>query len=287
MQVLEFFKQIYNHPANQGKKFTAISQALSWQTYKRILKNPRVLDFHGLKFLAFPDSSAASSVVYFNCLPDYDEMQFIKRKLKPGDNFIDIGANIGIYSLLAASLVGDSGSVHAFEANPAMANKLKQQINYNKLSNIHLYNLAVADQNGKMQFVLTKDDCTAHITNEDSYNKDLITVNTVTLDQCLPQKKFAMGKMDIEGAEILALKGAENLLQAANPSIWQLELAGYTKRHGYRSDQVLEYLNEFDYRCAVYNSTAQKLEYIDKPWQLGIKNILAIHKKNSLLRITS
>ena len=281
MQSIKLLKDIIGHPANKGRTISALSRSVGWQIYKSFSDKPKITSFHGLKFMAFPDSSAASSVIYFDSLPDFDEMQFIKMHLKSGDHFIDIGANVGIYSLLAASLVGNHGSVEAFEANPKTAEKLSMQFDLNKLQNVRLHEVAVADKEGESQFDLTGDDCTAHIAGLNSDTTNLATVKTVTLDKCLPEKSYAMGKMDIEGAEILALKGAEIMLKTANPPIWQLELAGYSKRHGYRSDQVVDYLKEFGYRCAVYNSAAEKLEFIEKPWELGINNILSIHKSFS------
>lgn len=85
-------------------------------------------------------------------------------------------------------------------------------------------------------------------------------VNAVSLHSYLdPARKYALGKMDIEGAEILALKGAEQMLTWANPPVWQLELAGFSKRYGYRSDQVQDFLKAFDFRSAVYDSDAKKI----------------------------
>jgi len=276
-------KSVWQHPANRERKFKAFFDLLKWQANKQFLSRDMLIDYHGLKFICFNDSHSSSAVIYYNGQPDFTEMQFMKSYLKPGDAYLDIGANIGTYSLYAASLVGDKGVVDAFEAGPETSDKLKKQITLNQLSQVNLHCVAVSDKNGEINFDLTADDCTAHISFDDGDNDGLRKIKTVRLDDYLnPVVNYAMGKMDIEGAEILALKGAENMLSQANPPVWQLELAGYSNRYGYRSDQVLDYLKEFDYHCAIYDSAENKINFIDKPWASGYQNILAIHQSANI-----
>ena len=78
----------------------------------------------------YPDSPSASAMIYCHDSPDFHEMNFIRRYLRAGDTFLDIGANIGVYSLLAASRVGPSGRVVAFE--PA-----KQASKKNRAESVH------------------------------------------------------------------------------------------------------------------------------------------------------
>jgi len=230
--------------------------------------------------MCFPDSHGASSVIYYNGLPDYAEMQFMKRYLLPGDNFIDIGANIGIYTLFTASLVRQTGCIESFEAIPATALKLKQQTKLNNLSNVNIHEVAVSSKNGTAEFELTRDDCTAHLATGEYVNPEQ-SIRTVKLDDFLSQQtSYAMGKMDIEGAEILALQGASNMLKDANPPVWQLELAGYSKRYGYQSNQVLDFLRRYNFHCAIYDVEEEKIRFTDQPWKYGAENVLMIHDRN-------
>ena len=272
-------ESIWQHPANNNRKIKVLIDSLKWQALKHLFHKNKVIDYHGLKFICFTDSHSSSAAIYYNGLPDFDEMQFMKLHLKPGDAYLDIGANIGIYSLYAASLVGGTGVIDAFEAGAYTADKFDQQITLNQLKQINLHRVAVADKNGEIYFEPTSDDCTAHISVNQAEKNNDEKINSVRMDDYLdPARIYAMGKMDIEGAEILALKGAEKMLTHANPPIWQLELAGYSQRYGYRSDQVLDYLKGFDYHCAIYDSTLKKVIYTDKPWESGHLNILAIHR---------
>ena len=286
LKLINLFKLIWQHPANHGRKATAIFDSLTWQAAKRFSTSNRVIDYHGLQFICFKDSHSSSAVIYFNTLPDFNEMMFMKSYLKSGDAYLDIGANIGIYSLYAATLVGDSGIVDAFEAEPDTAEKLHRQIRLNRLHNVNLHRVAVSEHNGEVDFESTADDCTAHISYNPENRIQSSKIKSISLDTYLdPARSYTMGKMDIEGAEILALKGAEKMLARANPPVWQLELAGYSKRYGYRSDQVLDYLRTFDYHCAVYDGAANKLLFVEKPWESGYQNVLAVHRsvKNQLI----
>ena len=86
---------------------------------------PLDLSVYGsMSFRAYRNSTQPGRFIYFGGLPDYEEMTFMKRFLRPGDGFIDGGANEGMFTLLAAQLVGPSGAVHAFEAVPEFAKLL-------------------------------------------------------------------------------------------------------------------------------------------------------------------
>lgn len=77
--------------------------------------------------------------------------QFVKHRLAPGDVFIDLGANTGYYSLVAARLVGPEGRVIAVEASPSTYRLLEHNIQLNHLGNIHAINCAVSDAEGSLQ----------------------------------------------------------------------------------------------------------------------------------------
>src|SRR4029079_6403356 len=129
---LNLTRLIWGHPANRGRRVRAVSLFVGWQFYKRLLRRPiDVTERGGLRFKCYPDSQDAGRMIYFNRLPDPAEMTFIKRYLRPGDAFIDAGANVGIYTLFAAQLVGPSGSVIAFEPDPGAADRLRENVDRN------------------------------------------------------------------------------------------------------------------------------------------------------------
>ncbi|HSN66264.1 MAG TPA: hypothetical protein VLS94_06460, partial [Fusibacter sp.] len=124
-----FLKQLQNiwgHPANKDSQFQAIGRSIKWWLNSRNSSTPIEVDFCGYKLLLYSDSFQTRGIVYYTPFHDYDSMRFVQRYLRPGDNFIDIGANIGEYTLLACSIIGDSGSVSAFEPVPKTVDRLKE-----------------------------------------------------------------------------------------------------------------------------------------------------------------
>lgn len=287
-QIMEIISSIWKHPANRGARLQAVLRSIKWQLVKRRTESPLVVDFHGKKLNCYPDSTSSSSVVYFNGLPDYWEMKFIQAYLRPGDGFLDIGANVGVYTILAASCIGKNGSVDAFEPMEATARRIEEQISLNDLANIEVHRLAVGNQNQIVEFGYADTSATMHMQRENESKVGGLQVQGIRLDDFKPGKRYAMGKMDIEGAEPLALQGALNKLHQANPPVWLLELAGYSQFYGMDSDVVIRFLESTGFECGIYLPDTRRIMFTDQPWNYGVQNILAIataHKEAVLRRI--
>jgi FkbM family methyltransferase len=273
--VSSLVKDIWLHPANRGKRLTALLKAVNWQIYKRLYWRSLDIPVYNMILRIYPDSHGASPVLYFNGFPDFHEMMFMKHYLKSGDAFIDVGANVGVYTLLAASLVRSNGSIDAFEPNLKALERLRENIFLNKLSWVRVHSSAVGSNSSAAPFLnLSEDTCSRLLTGGETLSHT-IKVPCVSLDQVLVGS-YAMGKMDIEGAEPLALKGAERLLSESNPPVWQLELAGYSKRYGYHTHEIIEWLDARGYETALYDSSTQELKFTQEPWKYGAQNVLAV-----------
>jgi hypothetical protein len=66
-------------------------RAFGWQLDKRLRNRPWIVPFHGLRLICYPDSTSSSAVIYFNGLPDYWEMSFLRAYLRAGDHVLDVG----------------------------------------------------------------------------------------------------------------------------------------------------------------------------------------------------
>lgn len=269
---------IWTHPANRGRRLRAVLRGVAWQIDKRLRGRAWVVPFHGLKLKCFPDSTSSSAVIYFNGLPDFWEMSFVLTYLRAGDQVLDVGANVGVYTLLAASRVGDTGSVDALEPQEAAAARIEEQCSLNGLKNVRVHRFAAGDRSETASFGYSEESSTMHLRRESEARREGTLVQTIRLDELNPDKRYAFGKMDIEGAEPLALRGATERLRSGNPPVWLLELAGYSQLYGVSSDELVAYLADAGYRTAVYDPEARVLRYTDQPWTLGQQNILAISR---------
>ena len=146
----------------------------------------------------------------------------ISSLLRPGDVFVDAGANIGFYTVLASNAVGPIGQVFAVEMMPDTAVVLRGHVGINELTNVRLIEKALSDRAGET--------VTAHVT-EGKFGQASISVGgggraveveTTTLDAALADvARIRLMKMDLEGAEEMALRGAEAVLARTDMLIFE------------------------------------------------------------------
>ena len=132
---------------------------------------------------------------------------------------MDIGGNIGYYTLIAASRVGSSGKVYAFEPEPTNFKWLLKNIEMNGYRNVIAVPKAIADRTGPLQLYLGNTTGTHSICPAPEVRKESIVVEATTLDDFLSAKGWPhieVIKMDIEGAEHLALNGMQRLFKRQN-----------------------------------------------------------------------
>ena len=274
----KIIRYIWFHPNNREKQLFSLSKFLGWQLYKRITH--RHLDIQllpNVKLRCYPDSQSASAAIYCG-LYDYHEMNFLLRYLREEDSFLDIGANIGIYTLLAASKI-KSGSIYSFEALPINYLRLEENIKLNNLTQVKPLSIAIADSVGSVTISNnTKSDSTAFITtNTQDTTAESLQIPSSTLDNLLQNENLnhlTLAKMDIEGAEILALKGATSLLQQQRPHVWILELLNGVN-HGYRKQDIVKLLQDYGYGLYHYNADINQLQSITLEYQRS-HNVFAI-----------
>jgi FkbM family methyltransferase len=148
----------------------------------------------------------------------------ISRSLKPGDTFFDVGSNAGYYVLVAARSVGPGGRVIAFEPVPFNVRVIEEQVRINALSGVcSVEPCAVSDRSGALPFVVQARNANSHLLDVAAPNvkeagQQVIEVPAITLDEYLRRTGSmpALLNMDIEGAEVAALQGAREMLNADN-----------------------------------------------------------------------
>lgn len=142
-----------------------------------------------------------------------EETELIKKEVKKGYIVLDIGANIGYYTLIMAKLVGKEGKVFAFEPDPSSFEILKHNVEMNNYENIVLIQKAVYNTTGKINLYICGHD---HRNNSiyDVYDKS-IDVGSICLDEYFGNYDGVINfiKMDVQGAEVMALRGMLSTLQ--------------------------------------------------------------------------
>lgn len=157
-----------------------------------------------------------------------DTQRVFLNHVHPGDVVLDIGANVGFFTLLASKLVGSEGKVYAFEPLPRNMSILRAHLQANRLVNVETLPIAAAAIEGTAPFSTGVGHSMGHI----SRNGDL-SVPTASLDHLLTSSQIATAqfiKIDVEGAEFGVLTGGENLIVQSHPVI-------LLSTHGYREHE--------------------------------------------------
>lgn len=177
------------------------------------------------------------------------ETQLIREVLRPGDSFADVGANIGYFSLLGSRLVGPSGTVHAFEANARTFALFEANLRLNQTNNVRPQLVAVGDAPGTAWIAHQEEgNAGADFTVLDDPGSGQ-SVPVSRLDHLVDEPRLRLIKLDIEGAEAKAIRGAEALLsRAAAPDLIFEFTPKFIRRSGDDPAQLLGLLHHHGYR---------------------------------------
>lgn len=209
-----------------------------------------------------------------------DESRLLESILTQGDVFVDIGAHAGYFSILASSLVGEKGAVLAFEPAPAMQELFRENVALNEQSNILLFPYAASDKSGEAVFFVSMTHAgSSSLRSPDTNATVEIKVRTVLVDQCLGpdvKERVKLVKVDVEGAELLALEGMRDLLSRDNgPDVMCEVTDRFLQNFGGSEHLLLRWMRERGYHA--FRIEGSELEPIQQP--LGIVQYNALFTK--------
>lgn len=185
-----------------------------------------------------------------------DVINFMESVLKPGDTFIDIGANIGYITARAASLVGKTGEVHSFEPAPPYFQRLEKLSKMNQGYKIVLNQYALGEEEKEVNLIINKKNIGNNYITSDNTSTDSIKVSMVRFDKYVKElinKRIKLIKIDVEVYEFFVLKGFLNYFEntSVRPIIICEIFLKYYPRNGVTIIEFLEYMKQYGYK--VYN----------------------------------
>ena len=247
------------HPLTRNAKISAWRRFIGWQIASR-LRPEMEFDWVGKQKLVVRRGMTGATGNIYVGLHEFVEMGLLLHYLRPGDLFLDIGANIGSFTILASGVSGAES--WAFEPDPDVMADLKKNVAINKLE--HLVKpcpYALGGSEGEVRFTVGLAESINRVATDADKTVRIVPMKTV--DGLLQGRGANMFKMDVEGYEEEVLKGAETTL--ANRSLQVIEVEGMTssirallERHGFevgfydpttraltRQDNGLEFCNSF------------------------------------------
>ncbi len=253
-RTLEF---ITNHPLNRSRRTHAILGFVKWQLASRMIPGSVLFDWiAGTRLIVRTGDTGMTQNVYCG-LQEFNEMAYVLHLLTPEDLLVDIGANVGSYTVLACGAKGARGI--CFEPVPATFARLSDNVLINNLSSrVTALNMGISDVDGELPFSVSEG-ATNHVIARGEMARGAINVPVRRLDSVLTGESPSFLKIDVEGFETPVLDGAGETL--SNPSLHSvlIELNGSGTRYGFDEDNILLKLAEHGFSPFDYEPFSRKL----------------------------
>jgi FkbM family methyltransferase len=272
---------IGHHPLAGKNKFASYQRFFSWQLKQSISTRARVCAFVEDSVLLIEKGMAGATGNIYCGLLDFVDMAFVLHLLRPGDLMGDIGANVGVYTVLAAKNTG--ANVISLEPVPSTFQHLKNNIDLNKISELAtIINCGASSENGELEF--TKElDAVNHVAVsvvEKNYDHT-VTIKVQSLDTIFKDKVPLLLKIDVEGFEHEVIKGAANLLNSDNLKAIIIELNGSGMRYGFSDEKIHGELISFGFVPYLYDPFERKIKRLNKP---GTLNTLYLRSEEWIMK---
>jgi FkbM family methyltransferase len=266
--VFQAFSYTLKHRLNRGHRLAALKRLLCWQLHSRMVRSKITVPFLGdTRLLVRRGMKGATGNIYCG-LHDFEDMAFVLHVLRPGELFVDIGANIGSYTLLAAGEA--KARVVAVEPAPATFGDLLANISLNELQDlVQPYNIALGQKPGRVSFTAGLD-TTNHVVAGNEAPVSSASVEVRTMDDLLaeaPSRFQVPGlagpvllKVDVEGFETEVIRGAGKTLQSS--CLWGvlMELNGSGERYGYDEKALHRHMLDQGFSVAGYDPMTRTLQ---------------------------
>lgn len=159
---------------------------------------------------------------------DQDAFALIRSRVQPGDTFVDVGANVGIFSLTASQVVGPTGRVISVEPNPSTFGRLSRTVKENSISQITLCNVGLAETSAKVELFTGTSEGNDTASMLPGVSTKSVTVDVLPLDLLAEQlgvERIAYMKVDVDGYEHNVFAGAKKLMASGKIRLLQCEFS--------------------------------------------------------------
>lgn len=260
-EVRKTLRYILAHPLNRDRKLGTLRCWLAWQVGSRLVPGPVAIGFvDGARLLVRPGMPGATGAVYMG-LHEFEDMAFVLHALRPDDLFVDVGANVGSYTILAAAAVG--ARCLSFEPIAANVRHLEQNLRLNGVEGrVEVRNLCVGERVGRVRFTSGLD--TANHVVVDGDGEAAIEVEVVALDEVLAQEaRTLVVKIDVEGFELAVIRGARAVLTRPSTLAVVAEVSAACRQYGHTEAMFDSQIRDYGYQPVAYQPFTRALSPID------------------------
>lgn len=262
MKIINVILNIYRHPFNKNAKIKAILRFLNWQLFSRLTNYTIIYPItHRCKMLVQRGMTGVTGCIY-NGLLEFEDMIFMLHFLRETDLFVDVGANVGVYTILASTEIGSK--VITIEPISKTYNLLNLNILLNNVQkNVTSLNIGVGEKKDKLYFSSTQDTVNHVLTD---YEINSITSEYVfveKLDDILEDRIPILIKIDVEGFETNVINGADKILSNFNLKAIIIELNGSGSKYGFNDNLLHNKILSYGFNCYEYHPYDRELFKIE------------------------
>jgi FkbM family methyltransferase len=266
-RALKAFSQLYSatkfiakHPLNSNKKASAFGKFIKWQLAQRMMNKKAIIPWvDDSVFISGLGEAGLTGNLYAGLI-EYEDMLFLLHALQPTETFVDVGANVGAYTILA-SKVAQAKSI-VFEPLKNTIERLKDQIQINRINDsVDIRNIGVGDKEGYLFFTNNKDTENKVSPIGEAENTTIARVGT--LDKELIKNNHYFLKIDVEGFEYEVIEGASEILLSNNVSAIIIELNGSGEGFGHSNEDIHKKLLSLGFFAVRYEPKARKITRLD------------------------
>jgi FkbM family methyltransferase len=245
--MIRTWKWIWNHPLAKHRRMAAYGRWLRWQLGTRLVGNPVAIPFvEASRLLVERSMTGATGNIYCG-LHEFEDMAFVLHCLRAQDTFVDVGANVGSYTVLASAVVGCR--TISLEPVPSTYRKLLGNVRINGIEAlVELHHCAAGAESGQVWFRTDLDTMNRVVDEHAAGQKEQVQVRR--LDDVFNGRVAAIWKIDVEGYEEEVLRGAERVLHA--PGVKAVMLEGH-------DDRIAEKMRAAGFSAMAYDPWTRQL----------------------------
>ncbi|WP_207426487.1 FkbM family methyltransferase [Pedobacter sp. SYSU D00535] len=272
LDLIKVLRTINSHPMNRKAPAVATFRFLKWQLSCMLNPYPVIYPFTDKAKLVLKKGMAGATGNLYCGLDEYHDMAFLLHFLRQGDLFVDVGANIGSYTVLAGAHVG--ARVVAIEPISATFEQLMQNIRLNNVQDsTTALNIGIGGEPGTLTFTNNMDTVN-HVTVDEG--EGTISIPVDKLDNVLAELDPSLLKIDVEGFENEVIRGGGGILSKDSLKAIIIELNGLSNRYGHNQFEVHKELVEKGYEPFSYDPITRLL----RPTKEGRQNTLYVKDLN-------
>jgi FkbM family methyltransferase len=255
---LHTLNEIRIHPLMRSWKLAAYKRWLKWQIGSRLVPGAVVVNFVNDTRLCLRAGMHGATMNLYVGLDEYKAMSFVLHFLRPDQIFVDVGANVGAFTILASGAV--RARTIAFEPTPNSFDDLLLNVKLNSLENyVDCRQIALSNQKGEVFFTRELNTLNHVVLTPNSESGAVIRVKVSTLDEELTSCSAVMIKMDAEGYENHILDGASQTFSSPALLALIVEINANCHRYGLTESQIFERILNYGFIAVAYDPVERRL----------------------------